>query len=111
LALVLATRRPDAVSAVVPCYGIVPWPDAQPDYAAMTAAVQGHYAENDDFFTPEKAHELEEHLRSLGKTVELTIHPGADHAFFNDDRPEVYNAAAAASVWSAALPFLREHIG
>ena len=33
LALVLATQRPDAVAAVVPCYGIIPWPDAQPDYA------------------------------------------------------------------------------
>ena len=39
LALVLATQRPDAVAAVVPCYGIIPWPDAQPDYSAMSAAV------------------------------------------------------------------------
>src|SRR5215472_15645696 len=45
LALVLATQRPDAVAAVVPAYGIVPWPDASPDYAAMSAAVLGHYAE------------------------------------------------------------------
>jgi carboxymethylenebutenolidase len=35
LALVLATQRPDAVAAVVPCYGIIPWPDAQPDYTDM----------------------------------------------------------------------------
>ena len=55
LALVLATQRPDAVAAVVPCYGIIPWPDAQPDYSAMTAAVLGHYAEKDSFFTPEAA--------------------------------------------------------
>ena len=48
LALVLATQRPDAVAAVVPCYGIIPWPDAQPDYSAMTAAVLGHYAEKDE---------------------------------------------------------------
>ena len=58
LALVLATQRPDAVAAVVPCYGIIPWPDAQPDYSAMSAAVLGHYAEKDDFFTPEAAHAL-----------------------------------------------------
>ena len=55
IALVLATQRPDAVAAVVPCYGIIPWPDAQPDYAAMSAAVLGHYAEKDGFFTPEAA--------------------------------------------------------
>ncbi len=32
LALVLGTQRPDAVAAVVPAYGLIPWPDAQPDY-------------------------------------------------------------------------------
>ncbi len=55
LALVLGTQRPDAVAAVVPCYGIVPWPGVQPDYAAMSAAVLGHYAEKDEYFTPENA--------------------------------------------------------
>ena len=38
-------QRPDAVAAVVPCYGVIPWPDAQPDYSALDAAVLGHYAE------------------------------------------------------------------
>ena len=72
LALVLATQRPDAVSAVVPCYGIVPWPDVQPDYAAMSAAVLGHYAEQDEYFTPEKANALAEQLRCVGQV-------GGDH--------------------------------
>ena len=67
LALVLATQRPDAVAAVVPCYGIIPWPDAQPDYAAMSAAVLGHYAENDDFFTPEAANALGDAAARLGQ--------------------------------------------
>ena len=87
LALVLATQRPDAVAAVVPCYGIIPWPDAQPDYSAMSAAVLGHYAEKDSFFTPEAANALADELRGLGKSVEIVIYPGADHAFFNDTRP------------------------
>ena len=95
LALVLATQRPDAVAAVVPCYGIIPWPDAQPDYADMSAAVLGHYAEKDDFFTPDAANVLADQLRALGKSVEIIIYPGTDHAFFNDTRPEVYDADAA----------------
>jgi len=39
LALVLACQRPDAVAAVVPAYGVIPWPDARPDYTnpALTA--------------------------------------------------------------------------
>ncbi len=67
LALVLATQRPDAVAAVVPCYGIIPWPDAQPDYSSMSAAVLGHYAENDSFFTPDAANALADELRGLGQ--------------------------------------------
>jgi carboxymethylenebutenolidase len=110
LALVLATRRPDAVSAVVPCYGIIPWPDAQPDYSALTAAVQGHYAERDDYFTPEMARELDEQLTSMGKDVEIIVHPGVDHAFFNDDRPEVHSEAESAALWSDALAFFRSHV-
>jgi carboxymethylenebutenolidase len=111
LALVLATQRPDAVAAVVPCYGVIAWPDAQPDYSRLTAAVQGHYAGNDDFFTPEAAEALGEQLRALGKEVEIFIYPDTDHAFFNDTRPEVYDAEAARAVWDRALAFFASHLG
>jgi carboxymethylenebutenolidase len=111
LALVLATQRPDAVAAVVPCYGIVPWSDVQPDYAAMSAAVLGHYAEKDEYFTPARANELAEQLRALGKSVEIIVYPGTDHAFFNDTRPEVYDADASRALWDRTLAFLSEQLG
>ena len=111
LALVLATQRPDAVAAVVPAYGIIPWPDAQPDYGAMSAAVLGHYAEKDDYFTPEAAQALAEQLRGLGKSVEIHVYPGADHAFFNDTRPEVYDADAANLLWDRTVAFFQEQLG
>jgi carboxymethylenebutenolidase len=111
LALVLATQRPDAVSAVVACYGVIPWPDAQPDYAALSAAVLGHYAGNDDFFTPAAAQALGEQLRALGKEAEIIIYPGTDHAFFNDTRPEVYDAEAASALWDRSLAFFHSHLG
>src|SRR6202789_2877639 len=110
LALVLATQRPDAVAAVVPCYGIIPWPDAQPDYGALTGAVLRHYAANDDFFTPAAAEALGEQLRGLGKEAEIIVYPGTDHAFFNDTRPEVYNAEAAAALWERSLAFFHQHL-
>jgi carboxymethylenebutenolidase len=110
LALVLATQRPDAVAAVVPCYGIIPWPDAQPDYSAMSAAVLGHYAEKDDFFTPEAANTLAEQLHDMGKSVEIIVYPDADHAFFNDTRPEVYDEEAAGRLWDRTLEFFSEHL-
>ena len=111
LALVLATQRPDAVAAVVACYGVIPWPDAQPDYAALSAAVLGHYAGNDDFFTPAAAQALGEQLRALGKEAEIIIYPGTDHAFFNDTRPEVYDAEAASALWDRSLAFFHSHLG
>jgi carboxymethylenebutenolidase len=110
LALVLATQRPDAVAAVVPCYGIIPWPDAQPDYSALSAAVQGHYAANDGFFTSEAAEALREQLRALGKEAEIFIYPDTDHAFFNDTRPEVYDADASAALWERTLIFFHDHL-
>jgi carboxymethylenebutenolidase len=88
----------------------VPWPDVQPDYAAMSAAVLGHYAELDEYFTPEKANQLAEQLAALGKSVEIIVYPGTDHAFFNDTRPEVYNADAANALWERTLAFFSDHI-
>src|SRR6266511_291324 len=41
LALWLATLRPDDVKAVVPYYGLIPWPAAQPDYSKLRARLQG----------------------------------------------------------------------
>jgi carboxymethylenebutenolidase len=111
LALVLATQRPDAVKACVPWYGLIPWPDAQPDWSALQAPVRGHYAEDDGFFGPDKVAELEGQLKELGKEVELHVYPGVDHAFFNDTRPEVYDEAAAELAWTRTLEFLRAKLG
>lgn len=111
LALVLACDRPDAVKAVVPCYGLIPWPNARPDYSKLDASVLVHVAERDEYFTPEAARELEETLRSLGKDVEVVVHPRTDHAFFNDDRPEVYNAQEAAKLWDATVAFFHRKLG
>lgn len=111
LALVLATQRPDAVKAVVPAYGLIPWPDAQPDYARLEAAVLGHAAEEDDYFTPDAARQLETDLRALGKSVEFHIYPGAGHAFFNEDRPEAYHAESAELLWDRTIEFFRQTLG
>jgi carboxymethylenebutenolidase len=111
LALVLATQRPDAVKACVPFYGVIPWPNAQPDWSALAAPVQLHIAEKDGFFGPDAARQLESQLKELGKEVELHVYDGADHAFFNDTRPEVYDEAASSTAWTRTLEFLRSKLG
>lgn len=112
LAMILGTRRPDDVRAVVPFYGIVPWPAARPDWSPMRAAVQGHYAELDDMAPPPVVAQLEADLRAAGvPEVEMFVYPGTTHAFANDQRPEVYDAAASDTAFERAVAFLHAHLG
>jgi len=111
LAMVLATQLPEAITACVPWYGVIPWEHAQPDWAALQAKLLAHIAEHDDFFGPGPAGELEAKLRDLGKDVEFHVYPGAEHAFFNDTRPEVYDAEASALAWERTIGFLHAQLG
>jgi carboxymethylenebutenolidase len=110
LAMWLATLRPDAVRAVVPFYGIAPH-GAEPEWAALTAAVEGHYAEDDDLASPEAVADLDARLQELGKDVRTFTYPGTHHAFFNDTRPDVYDEEAARQAWVRTLEFLRAKLG
>jgi carboxymethylenebutenolidase len=107
LALVLACHRPDAVKAVAPYYGLIPWESAQPDWSKLDAVVVGEYGERDEFFPPEAARGLEERLRDLGKDATIHVHDGCDHAFFNDTRPEVYDPVHAAEAWERTTELFR----
>ena len=111
LALALACARPDAIGACVPFYGIIPWPDLEPDWSRLDAPILGHFAENDAFFGPAQVAELSDRLRAQGKEADLIIHPGAEHAFFNDTRPEVHDAELSARTWADTLAFLRRNPG
>ncbi len=106
LSLFLATITP--VDACVIYYGVLP--GAQPDLSQLRCPVLGHYAEHDDFASPEKARELESQIRAAGRPVGLHIYDGTSHAFFNDDRPEVYVESAATQSWDRTLAFFREHL-
>ncbi len=103
LTLVLATQRPDAVAAAAPYYGVIPWPDAQPDWSKLSAKIVGEYAEKDGFAGPDAVRALETQLKDLGKDVTMHVHAGADHAFFNDTRPDVYDEAAARIAFARTL--------
>lgn len=102
--------RPETVTAIAPFYGVVPWPPEGPDYTAIRAAIQGHYAEVDDFAAPEAVRALESELADQGRDVEMFIYDGTQHAFFNDERPEVYDADASATAWNRTLDFFRAHV-
>jgi carboxymethylenebutenolidase len=107
LALFAATRNP-RIGAVVDFYGI--HPNVTLDPSGLRAAVLGIFAERDAFVPPEAARKLEAELRGAGVRARFEVYPGVDHAFFNDSRPDVYDARAAARAWSEALAFLRAEL-
>jgi carboxymethylenebutenolidase len=107
LSLFAASKNPE-VGACVVFYG--GHPNVKPDLANLQAPVLGLYAEKDTFVSPKVVRELDQQLTKLGKRHEFTTYPGADHAFFNDERPEVYNAKAAADAWKKTVEFFRKEL-
>jgi carboxymethylenebutenolidase len=107
LSLYTATKNAD-VGACVVFYG--GHPNVKPDLPKLYAPVLGLYAGRDGFVTPDSVRELESKLNALVKSNEMHIYPDADHAFFNDARPEVYNAEAAADAWQRTIEFLRKYL-
>jgi len=111
LTFLLAANRPDKVKAAVPFYGF-PQGDAEPDWSGLTASIQGHMAENDDFFGPAAAKALEEKLRGMGKDVSITVHPGTGHAFMGPhDAMGTYDAELSERLWPEVTAFLHDKLG
>ena len=52
--------------------------------------------------------DLEGTLQGLGKDVELLIYEDADHAFFNDTRPEVHKPEQSQQAWDRTIALFRE---
>jgi carboxymethylenebutenolidase len=108
LSFLIASNRPDKVKALVPFYGF-PQGAAEPDWSKLSASVNGHMAEHDDYFPPAAARALEAKLRKMGKTVTLTVHPGTGHAFMGPHNAlGTLNAKLAAEIWPGVMSFLRE---
>lgn len=63
----------------------------------------------DAWINPEKVNQLIEAARKYDLPVE-TVSYDADHAFFNNTRPEVYDADAATDAWRRVLVHFRKHL-
>jgi len=92
----------DQVSAVVTYYtsytGL--------DYSRAKATYLCHFAEHDAFDPPEVAVEMGQELKAAGRPATFYTYPGTEHWFFESNRPDVYNAAAAALSWERSVAFL-----
>jgi carboxymethylenebutenolidase len=101
-ALDLSATEPELVRKVVLFYGT-----GDGDLSRSQAAYLGHFAEHDPFEPEANVGGLEVALRRFGRPVTFHRYPGAGHWFFEPDRPEAYDPAAATLAWERTLDFLR----
>jgi carboxymethylenebutenolidase len=86
-------------------------PNIKPDFSKLQAPVLLVFAEKDASVNAEVRKQLENQLKQAGIRFESHTYPGVDHAFMNDERPEVYDPATAEDAWRRAVTFLQRELG
>lgn len=94
------------LAAVAPFYGDIPEENVLKQLKVPTLFIAG---KRDAWINPEKVNQLIEATRKYNLPVEVVSYD-ADHAFFNDTRPEVYDAEAAADAWRRVLGLFGVHL-
>lgn len=89
----------EGISSAVPFYGDIPEEEVLKNLTAPTLFISGL---RDAWIDHEKVATLEDVAERYELPVE-SLKYDADHAFFNDTRPEVYDPNAAADAWAAAI--------
>ena len=106
ITVIAGVKLPETDAAVC-FYGIPPAQVADP--RKMRVPFQGHFANKDDWCTPTAVDALAGQLKGAGVTHEVFRYE-AQHAFFNEQRPEVYDAKASQQAWTRALAFLKANL-
>lgn len=104
-ALLLACHA--KVEASAPFYGDVPVDTTV--IGKLSCPVLFIGGEKDQWITVEKMNRLDTALKQYSKPGEVKIYD-ADHAFFNDTRPEVYSKSAAEDAWKSVIEFFNKHL-
>ncbi len=104
--LTLYLASTGAIDAAAPFYGVPAFFPS--DWSDTACPVLGHYAEHDG--ATDRLPELRDALNAAGVESEFHVYPGTEHAFFNDDRPEVYDEASAGLAWSRTLEFFSQNL-
>ena len=107
LSLSTAAYHPDLIGAAVAFYGR---PLSAGDTAKLQAPVLGLYAEHDHGIPVAAVKAFEDELKAHNIEHAIHIYSGTDHAFFNDTRPHIYKAEAAADAWQKTLAWFRQHL-
>jgi carboxymethylenebutenolidase len=94
------------LAAAAPFYGDLPGEEILKKLKVPTLFIAG---KRDAWINPQKVNQLIEAARKYDLPVEVVSYD-ADHAFFNDTRPAVYDAEAAADSWRRVLGLFSKHL-
>ncbi len=105
MALQMAGKSPD-MKACVAFYGFT-----TPDLTAMLAKVAPPilYLVGDQDNLSKSLPALEGAVKAGGRTFESHVYAGANHAFFNNDKPS-YNQPASVDAWPRTLAWFRKYL-
>ena len=101
----------DEVKVAVAFYPGMPWERMSPtwgNYSGKAAMI--HASEQDGTSKAEGIQTAIKAIEAAGGEVAVFDYPGTQHAFFNDERSEVYDADAAASAWSRTLDLFKTRL-
>lgn len=110
LALWSATLAPQ-IAATVAFYPGIPWERMAPkwqNYQGKSAII--HCSEADGTSTAPGIQLARTSIERAGGQVELFDYPGSQHAFFNSDRPEVFDPTSADLAWERTIKFFQKHL-
>ena len=96
----------EGLSAAVPFYGDIPEEELLSKLRTPTIFISGT---RDGWITPEKVAAMEDVVERYELPL-TSVKYDADHAFFNDTRPEVYDQTAASDAWAKAIAFFKENL-
>ncbi len=102
----LAACELEGLSAAVPFYGDIPGDDVLQKLSIPTIFISGT---RDGWITPEKVAQLEDAAERFELPVR-SVKYDADHAFFNNTRPEVYDETAANDGWALVVGFFNDKL-
>ena len=101
-----AACKLDGIHAAAPFYGDVPDEFTLKGLKCPVLFISG---KKDKWINPEKVAELERTAKANLLPIESVAYE-ADHAFFNDTRPEVYDEEAAKDAWKRVLEFFNKNL-
>jgi len=102
----LAACELEGLSAAAPFYGDIPEEEVLKKLTVPTVFVSGT---KDKWINSEKVAALEDSAERYELPI-TSARYDADHAFFNDRRPEVYNETAARDAWALVVAFFGDKL-